>query len=57
MGYYKSLDHPDSKIKHDDKEYFTEYELADLINEINDNFKDDIEKQGCIMSIIDYQFE
>ena len=33
---------------------FTEYELADLVDKINDGFPEDIESQHCIKSIIDY---
>ena len=60
MAYYKSLDATPAKPG-DTKDLcvpiFTEYELAELVFHINENFQDDIEDQNCIKSIIDYQFE
>jgi len=60
MAYYKSIE-PKTLDNKKDLDYevpiFTEYDLADLISQINHNFEDDVEKHGCIRSIIDYQFE
>jgi hypothetical protein len=57
MAYYKSLEDKTLHNKSDEVPIFTEYDLADLISQINHNFEDDVEKHGCIRSIIDYQFE
>ena len=40
--------------KKEETDDFTEYELADLVDKINDGFPEDIESQHCIKSIIDY---
>jgi hypothetical protein len=34
--------------------YFTEYDLSNLVQKINENFGEDIHKQDCIKAIIDY---
>ena len=39
------------------KRNFNEFHLADIIMKINSSYPGDIEKQTCIMNIIDYQFQ
>lgn len=55
INEYKEKDEKEREEIQHVKFYLTECELANFIERLNDNYKDDIQQQNAIRAIIQYQ--